>query len=77
MEIWFWIVNGQISLIARVRSVFLFPDDNFIKCQWIFTKLAACIDSVEICFGIAELQISSIFDRVICPRHVRIFISER
>ena len=27
------------------------------------------IDIVEICFGIAYWQISSIFDRVICPQH--------
>ena len=28
-----------------------------------------CIDIVEICFGIAQWQISSIFDRVISQRH--------
>ena len=28
-----------------------------------------CIDIVEICFRIAHWQISSIFHRVICPRH--------
>ena len=28
-----------------------------------------CIDIVEICFGIANGQISSIFDSVICPPH--------
>ena len=25
-------------------SVFSLPDDNFSKCQWIFTKLGVCID---------------------------------
>ena len=31
-----------------------------------------CIDIVEIWFGIANGQISSIFDGVICPRHAHI-----
>ena len=39
------------------------------KHQLIFTKLGVCIDVVEIYFGIANGQILSIFDRVICPRH--------
>ena len=42
--------------------MFSFLDDNYNKCQWIFTKLAACIDIVKICFGIADGQISSVFD---------------
>ena len=37
----------------------LFPDDNLSK--WIFTKLGIRIDIVEIWFGIANVQISSIF----------------
>ena len=32
-------------------SVFLFPDDNFSKCQWIFTKFGLNIDIVKIWFG--------------------------
>ena len=40
------------------------------KCQGILTKLGTCIDIKEIWFGIANGQISSMFDRVICPRHV-------
>ena len=32
-----------------------------------------CIDIVEIWFGIANGQISSIFDEVICPQHIHIF----
>ena len=40
---------------------FSFPDDNFSKHQWIFTKLGMCIDIVEIWFGIANGQISSNF----------------
>ena len=44
-------------------SVFSFLDDNFSKYQWIFTKLDMSIDIVEIWFGIANGQISSIFDR--------------
>ena len=63
------------DLSAHNTSLFSFPDDNFSKYQWIFTKLAVCIDVVEICFGIDDGQISSMFDRVACPQHVRIFIS--
>ena len=40
---------------------FSFPDDNLSKHQWIFMKLGMCIDIVEIWFGIATGQISSIF----------------
>ena len=58
---------------ARDTSVFSFPGDNFCKCRWIFTKLGMCIDIVEVWFGVVTGLISSIFDRVICPWHVRIF----
>ena len=54
---------------------FSFPDDNLSKHQWIFTKLGMCIDIVEIWFEIANGQISSIFDGVICPRYAHIFVS--
>ena len=54
------------SICPSVR--FSFPDEYLSKHQWIFTKLGICIDIVEICFGIANGQISSIFDGVICPR---------
>ena len=54
---------------------FSFPHDNLTKLQRIFTKLGVCIDIVEIWFGIANGQILSIFDRVICPRHAHIFVS--
>ena len=43
-------------------SIFLFPDDNLSKYQWIFTKFGMCIYIVEIWFGIADGQISSNFD---------------
>ena len=49
--------------------------DNLSKHQWIFTKLGICIDIVEIWFWIANGQISSIFDGVICPRQAHIFVS--
>ena len=64
-----------LELSARDTPIFSFPDDNFSKKQGIFTKLAICIDSKEIRFGIANGQISSNFYGVICPRHVHIFIS--
>ena len=41
-----------------------FQDDNLSKCQWIFTRLGMCFDIVEIWFGIANGQISSIFDTI-------------
>ena len=50
------------ELSARDRSVFSFPDDNFSTYKWIFTKLGVCIDILEILFGIAAGQISSIFE---------------
>ena len=40
---------------------FSFPDDNWSKHQWIFTKLGMCIDIVEIWFGIANGQFCQIF----------------
>ena len=61
---------------ARDTSVFLFPGITSKKCQRIFTKLAMCIDIVEI-YRIANGQISSFSGRVICPLHVRIFVSGR
>ena len=69
------IVAGYYAFMLDVRvSVrpsyvrFSFPDDNLSKHQWIFTKLATCIDIKEIWFGIADGQISSNFYRVILPK---------
>ena len=61
--------------ILRTSVCFSFPDDNLSKHHWIFTKLGMCIDIVEIWFGIANGQILSIFDGVVCPRHAHIFVS--
>ena len=66
------VVCESVRLSIRRTSVpssvcFSFPDDNLSK--WIFTKLGMCIDIVEIWFGIANEQISSIFEAVISPRH--------
>ena len=60
------------ELLASNTSVFSFLDDNLSKShlsksQWIFSKLGLCSDVVEVCFGIANGQILSIFDRVIYP----------
>ena len=55
-------------------SVFSFSKNNFSKYRWIFTKLSMCIDIVEICF-IANRQVLSFFDRVICPQYIRILLS--
>ena len=63
-----------IELSACDTSIFLFPDDNLSKYQWLFTKLGMCIDIVEIWFGIANEQISSIFDKSYLPAtHTSIF----
>ena len=43
-------------------SGFSFPDDDLSKCQWIYTTFAMYIDIVELCFGNAYGQISSVFD---------------
>ena len=43
--------------------VFLFPDDNLSKYQWIFTKLGMCTDIVKVWFGIANGQSTSFFDK--------------
>ena len=61
MEIWFGIFNGQISsffyrVICPCYVRISFPDDNFSKCQWIFTKLGVCIDIAKVWFGIADGQ---------------------
>ena len=64
-----------MELSARDTPIFSFPDDNLTKHQWIFTKLGMCIHIVEIWFGIANGQILSYFDGVICPRHANICVS--
>ena len=53
--------------VVRPSVRFSFPDDNLSKHQWNFTKLGMCIDIVEIWFGIANGQISSIFLRSYLP----------
>ena len=53
------------STLTNVRISF--PDDNLSKHGQIFTKLGRCIDILKIWFGIANGQILSVFDRVICP----------
>ena len=37
-------------------SVFAFPDKNYSKYQWIFTKLGMCIDIVEICMELLMVK---------------------
>ena len=65
------------ELLARDMTIFSFLDDNLSKRQWIVTKLGMCIDIVQIWIGIANGQISSNFDGVVCPRHDHIFVSRR
>ena len=61
------------ALSARYRSIFSFPGDNFSKYRWTFSTFGVCIGIVEICFRIADMRISSVFYRIICPVQVRIF----
>ena len=56
-----------MELSARDMPIFLFPDDNLSKCQGILTKLGTWINMKEIWFGIANWQIWSMIDKVICP----------
>ena len=56
------------ELSARNTSVFYF-DNNLSKSQQTFTKFDICIYIVKVCLGIAQWQISSLFDRIIGPRH--------
>ena len=74
--LWFHVGRPRVRpSVVRPSVRFSFPDDNLSKHLWIFTKLGMCIDIVEIWFEIANGQISSIFDGVICPRHAHIFVS--
>ena len=77
------IVAGYYGITLAVRvschltyacpSIFSFLDDNLVNVNG-FSPNGVCIDIVEIWFGIV-MQISSIFDKVICQQHVCIFIS--
>ena len=53
------------ELSARDTPICSFPDNNLGKSQGILTKLGM----KEVWFVIADGQMSSMFDRVICPRH--------
>ena len=68
-------VRPSAQSYVRPSVYISFPGDYFCKHQWILTKLGMCIDIGEILFGIANGQISSIFDGIICPRHAHIFVS--
>ena len=57
------------DLSARDTPIFSFPDDNLSIFQGILTKLGTCIDMKDIWFGIANGQVSLMFDKVICPQH--------
>ena len=73
VEIWFRLLMGKFrhflrSYLPETNQYFCFRMITG-KCQGILTKLGTCIDMKEIWFWIAYEQISSVFDRVICPRH--------
>ena len=66
------------ELSARDLPIFSFPDDNLningFSPNLVYTLN---IDIVEIWIGIANGQISSDFDGVICLRQAHIFVSGR
>ena len=62
------------ELPDRDMPIFSFQDHNLSKFQGILTKLGTCIDIKEIWFWIANGQILSNFDGVICPRYAHILI---
>ena len=76
--LWFYTGHPCVRPSVVCPSVrILFPDDNLSKHHLIFTKLGMCIGIVEIWFGIANGQILSNFDGVICLRLAHIFVSGR
>ena len=71
------ILRFVTEISACNTFVFSFMDNNFSKCQWIFTKLGMCINILKICIGIANGWSLSIFDRVICPQYIYILLSRQ
>ena len=66
---------GKFLQFLMVLSAQDKPSCLFLsKHQWILTKIGMYIDIVEILFGIANGQISSNFDGVICRKHTHIFV---
>ena len=63
------------QILEEISAHISFPDHNLSIYQGIFIKFGTCIDIKETWFGIANGQISSNFDRVICLRHAHIFVS--
>ena len=63
-------MSGCLSVclsIVHPSVRFSLPDDNLSKHQWIFTQSGVFTDIMEIWYGIANGQISSNFDGIICP----------
>ena len=57
-------------ILTELSAHFFFIlGQNLSKSQGILTKLGMCIDMKEIWFRIANGQVSSMFDSVICLRH--------
>ena len=61
---------GQFhQILTELSALFFILGQNLSKSQEILTKLGMCIDMKEIWFRIANEQVSSMFDSVICLRH--------
>ena len=54
----------DIHVSVRLSIHISFLDDSLCKHQWIFTELFMCIDIVEISFGIANGQLSSVLEEL-------------
>ena len=55
------------ELSAGDTSGFGFQTITSVNVNVFLTKLPMCIDIIEVCFGNANGQILSTFDKVICP----------
>ena len=69
--LWYHVVCPCVLHLSVMRpSVFLFPDDNLSKCQWIFTNLGVFIDILwRSCLGLLMGKFGQ-FLTVVCLHYV-------
>ena len=69
------VIRESVRLSVHPSYIrFSFPDDNFNKHQWIFTKLGMCIDIQE-GLGLLMGKFCQFLHGVICSRNACIFVS--